>query len=439
VFLGLEINPRAAAIAELVLWIGYLQWHFRTKGAAPEEPILRAFKNIQVKNAVLTWDGDPVPKIVDGMETYPNARRPEWPAAEFIVGNPPFIGASSIRSRLGDEFAKALWEAHSHVNESADFVMYWWDRAAELLTRKGTTLRRFGLVTTNSITQEFSRRVVSRHLKAKKPISLVMAIPDHPWIKTSGAAAVRIAMTVAELGARDGVLRKTLTENNLDTDEPSITFLEAAGHINSNLTIGSDVTAATMLRANEGICHDGVKLHGSGFIVTPEEAEHLGLGKRAGLEAHIVKYRNGRDLTARPRGVLVIDLFGLDITIVRQRFPEVYQYLLGAVKPERDVNNRATYRDNWWIFGEPRREMRPALAGITRYIVTVDTARHRVFQFLPLDIICDDKNVVIALRARENAEWSGILSSMLKPQNQRYARLTLTSRQSKRSDRRPKA
>ena len=271
-FLGLEINPRAAAIAELVLWIGYLQWHFRTKGAAPEEPILRAFKNIQVKNAVLTWDGEPVPKIVDGKETYPNARRPEWPTAEFIVGNPPFIGASSIRSRLGEEYAKALWSVHSNVNESADFVMYWWDRAAELLTRKGTLLRRFGLVTTNSITQEFSRRVVSRHLKAKKPISLSMAIPDHPWIKTTGAAAVRIAMTVAEFGFRYGLLRKTVTENNLDTDEPSITFQEETGYINSNLTIGSDVTAATMLRANEGICHDGVKLHGSGFIVTPEEA-----------------------------------------------------------------------------------------------------------------------------------------------------------------------
>jgi len=97
-FLGLEINPRAAAIAELVLWIGYLQWHFRTKGAAPDEPILRAFKNIQVKNAVLTWDGEPVPKIVDSKETYPEARRPDWPTAEFIVGNPPFIGASYLRS-----------------------------------------------------------------------------------------------------------------------------------------------------------------------------------------------------------------------------------------------------------------------------------------------------------------------------------------------------
>ncbi len=108
--LGIEINPRAAAIAELVLWIGYLQWHFRTKGAAPDEPILRAFKNIQVKNAVLTWDGEPLPKIVDGKETYPNARRPEWPTAEFIVGNPPFIGKGSfLRTALGDAQTEALW------------------------------------------------------------------------------------------------------------------------------------------------------------------------------------------------------------------------------------------------------------------------------------------------------------------------------------------
>ena len=56
-FLGLEINPRAAAIAELVLWIGYLQWHFRTKGGAPERADPAAFKNIEVMNAVLTWDG----------------------------------------------------------------------------------------------------------------------------------------------------------------------------------------------------------------------------------------------------------------------------------------------------------------------------------------------------------------------------------------------
>jgi hypothetical protein len=55
-FLGIEVNPRAAAIAELVLWIGFLQWHFRTRGGAPSEPILSDFKTIQKKDAVLDWD-----------------------------------------------------------------------------------------------------------------------------------------------------------------------------------------------------------------------------------------------------------------------------------------------------------------------------------------------------------------------------------------------
>lgn len=410
-FLGLEINPRAAAIAELVLWIGYLQWHFRTKGAAPEEPILRAFKNIQVKNAVLTWDGDPIPKIVDGKETYPEARRPDWPTAEFVVGNPPFIGASFLRARLGDAFTEALWLAHSHVNESADFVMYWWDRAAELLTRKGTVLRRFGLITTNSIFQVFQRRVVERHLKAKKPVSLVMAIPDHPWTKaTEGAAAVRIAMTVAEAGSQEGILREVVREAALDTDAPQISFKDSLGHIHADLTIGADIAAARALLSSEGISHDGVKLHGSGFIVTPSEAMHLGLGSRPDLGSYVRDYRNGRDLAQRPRGRMVIDLFGLDVSEVRQRFPEIYQHLLVTVKPERDKNNRESYRTNWWIFGEPRRELRPALNGLTRYIATVDTARHRVFQFLSPEIVCDDKNVIVAT---DDAFHLGTLSSKI--------------------------
>jgi hypothetical protein len=163
-FLGLELNPRAAAIAELVLWIGYLQWHFRTQVAEPSEPILRAFRNIVQADAVLKANRVPargeagtlrVRDADDGRDPiilhYRNPKRPDWPAAEFIVGNPPFIGGKDLRARLGDEYAQALWAAHPRMNQSADFVMYWWDHAAELLAAKGTVLRRFGLVTTNSI------------------------------------------------------------------------------------------------------------------------------------------------------------------------------------------------------------------------------------------------------------------------------------------------
>jgi hypothetical protein len=412
------------AIAELVLWIGHLQWHIRTKGGMPSEPILRAFKNIVAKDAVLQAEvspsrddkGKPLTRTrPDGTTIkvldYGNPRRPEWPAAEFIVGNPPFIGAKYLRERLGDRYTEALWVAHPHMNESADLVTYWWDRSAELLTRKGTVLRRFGLVTTNSISQVFQRRVMERHLNAKKPISLMVVIPDHPWTKaTPDAAAVRIAMTVGEAGAKEGVLRKVTREAALDTDTPIVDLSESRGKINSDLTVGADLTSATPLKANEGLCSTGVKLHGAGFIVTRQEAEQLGLGIRRGLERHIREYRNGRDLTAHPRDVMVIDLFGLESSDVRERFPEVYQHLLLRVKPERDQNNRESYRTNWWIFGEPRREFRPALLDLPRYIVAAVIAKHRIFQFLESIILPDVRLVCFAVA---DGFFLGVLSSRI--------------------------
>jgi SAM-dependent methyltransferase len=368
-FLGMDTNRRAVAIADLVLWIGHLQWHFRTRGYAPREPILERLDHIYRRDAVLEWDGWPVPQWRDGEETLPNPRRPAWPEAEFIVGNPPFIGGKDIRARLGGLYAEALWAAHPQVNESADYVMYWWDRAAELLTRPGTKLRRFGLVTTNSITQVFQRRVVQRHLDGKRPISLLLAIPDHPWTRVGkDTAQVRIAMTVAAAGRCDGRLREVISEASLDSDQPRIELNEQQGRINADLTIGTDVTLAQMLRANDGLCSPGVKLHGSGFLVTSAEAQALGLGRRPGLEDHIRFYRNGRDLTARPRDVMAIDLFGLAANDVRERFPEIYQHVKLRVKEEkdstgrpigRDANSRRSYRDLWWVFGEPRKELRP--------------------------------------------------------------------------------
>lgn len=419
-FLGMDMNRRAVAIADLVLWIGHLQWHFRTRGFAPREPILERLDHIYKRDAVLCWDGWPIPQWANGRETLPNPRRPDWPEAEFIVGNPPFIGGKDIRARQGDAYAQALWAAHPQMNESADLVMYWWDRAAELLTRPGTVLRRFGFVTTNSITQVFQRRVVERHLNAKKPVSLLLAIPDHPWTKAGKeTAAVRIAMTVAAAGKHEGRLREVLSEAALDTDQPIIALSETTGRINADLTIGTDVTQAQMLTANEGLCSPGVKLHGAGFIVTPPEASVLGLGKRPGLEGHIRHYRNGRDLMARSRGVMALDLFGLSAEEVRERFPEVYQHVKLKVKEEknaagkrvgRDANNRQSYRDAWWVFGEPRRELRPALEPLQRYIATVETAKHRVFQFLDRSILPDNMLVAIAL---SDAFHLGMLSSRI--------------------------
>ena len=188
-FLGLEINPRAAAITELVLWIGYLQWHFRTRGQTmPAEPVLKKFKNIECRDAVLAYDGEPEPArneaghvitvwdrksfkmdMLTGRDvpdetkraqllTYKNPRPAEWPTADYIVGNPPFLGDKRMRESLGDGYVETLRETYPAVPESADFVLYWWHKAAELV-RAGKASR-FGFITTNSLRQTFSRRIV---------------------------------------------------------------------------------------------------------------------------------------------------------------------------------------------------------------------------------------------------------------------------------------
>jgi hypothetical protein len=434
-FLGIEIKPWAKEIAELVLWIGWLQWQVRTRGyrTHPEEPILRDYHNIECRDAVLAYDekvplldddGNPVTRW-DGETTkkhpvtgedvpdetarvpvfrYVNPRKAEWPEAEFVVGNPPFIGNKRMREALGDGYAEALREAHRDVPESADYVMYWWNHAATLLR---TSVIRFGLITTNSISQTFNRRVVRQHLENDDPISLVFAIPDHPWVDASDGAAVRVAMTASVVGSALGEARTVVSEASM-ADHVVVETLSRRGRINPSLTIGLDVASCTPLQANDRLSSPGVKLHGSGFIVPPEDAESATF--REAYRRGIVRdYRNGKDILDRPRRVKVIDLFSIPLDELRSDFAAVYQWVHDRVRPERQENARSVYREKWWIFGEPRALMRPALQSLRRFIATPVTSKHRIFAFLQDSVLPDDSLIAIAL---EDAYALGVLSSI---------------------------
>ncbi len=433
-FYGLEINPRAVPIADLVLWIGFLKWQLRTVEVKDlPEPILHAYGTIRHQDALLAydsmemlrdedgkplsrWDGEtmklhpitgeeiPDPDARQELYEYVNPRRADWPEVEFIVGNPPFIGGKDMRAELGDGYAEAAWKVRKDVPGGADFVMHFWHEAATRLLAKPpkgakgeNPLRRFGFITTNSITQTFSRRVVERHMNAKLPLSLVYAIPDHPWLKASDKAAVRIAMTVAVRGERQGKLAEVVHESGLNTDTPEVRLEVDEGKITSKLKLGANLAILQPLLANESFAYRGVQVIGSGFIVEPRKARSLGLGSIEGLQAHIKEYRNGRDLTSAPRGVMVIDLFGVPLDEAQAKFPAVFQHILENVKPERDLNNRKSYRDNWWVFGEPRADLRPALENLPKYVATVETVKHRFFQKLDAEVMPDNRLVVIAI------------------------------------------
>ncbi len=312
-----------------------------------------------------------------------------------------------MRIALGDGYVEALRSAWSDVPESADFVLYWWHHAAEL-TRHGN-LRRFGLITTNSLRQAFNRRVVEAQLSDKKqPLSLVFAIPDHPWVDSADGAAVRIAMTVGTLGVSPGRLAVVVAESTDHDGEVAVSLSERTGLLHSDLRVGADVTGASLLVSNCSISNRGVIPHGAGMVVSPSQAESLGLGRIDGLKDRVRPYRNGRDLTQIPRDVLVLDMFGLGESEVRSAFPEVYQWLHDRVKPERDENPRSGRRENWWLFGENQPKMRESIKGLQRFIATVQTSRHRFFVFLAPEILPDDKLIAIGT---DDAVCLGVLSS----------------------------
>ena len=137
----------------------------------------------------------------------------------------------------------------------------------------------------------------------------------------------------------------------------------------------------------------------------------MGFGSTPGIERHIRLYRNGRDLTATPREVMVIDLFGLTAEEVRTRFPAVYQWIYERVKPERDQNrDRPDPRElvaAWTILARSCATLWPGCRDI---IATVETSRRRFFVFLDAAILPDNKLINIAL---DDAYFLGVLSSRI--------------------------
>ncbi|MDB9321016.1 class I SAM-dependent DNA methyltransferase [Nodularia spumigena] len=439
-FLGIEVNPRAASIAELVIWIGYLQWYFQQFGnTSPPEPVLQKFNNIQYRDAVLAWDskkpaidattqqprtrwggrtmkhpvtGENVPDSQDQVTIYSyiNPREAVWPEADYIVSNPPFIGNARMRELLGDGYTETLRQVYNHVPDTVDYVMYWWHKAADLV-REGK-VKRFGFITTNSISQVRLRSVIEYHLKQKNPIKLIFAIPDHPW--TDEGAAVRIGITAAELESSQVSnvvqLGDVIFEGEGETPEDSADLIDIAwenvGLIFSDLRSGANIISTKSLKAQSSLCGTGVKVYGSGFILTSEQISNFSLEERKILKS----YRNGKDIAQKNRLAYVIDCFGLTKEQIQQKYPQIYQWLLERVYPGRAIQRDSNIRDKWWLFERNRPELRKQLENLHRYIVTVETSKHRVFTFLDSSIIPDVKLTVIAL---DDAYFLGVLSSKI--------------------------
>ena len=374
--LGIELNLYAADLARVAIWIGEIQWMIGNGFAYLRDPILRPLDNIECRDAVLLTSDHGL------------AEEPVWPAAEFIVGNPPFVGGKRMRSELGDEYVADLFAVYTgRVPHEADFVCYWHEKARAMI--EAGQCERAGLLATQSIRAGANRRVLER---AKETGDIFMAWSDEPWVVEG--AAVRVSI----VGYDDG----TQVSRTLDG--------HAVVTINANLTSTLDLTHTSVLAENAGIAFQGMT-KGGPFELTRLQAESLLAEPNPDgrTNADVIRpWVNGLDITRRPRGMFIVD-FGVDMTLEQAALYEApFALIERAVKPDRANNRRGAYSEKWWIHAEARSGLRKALAGLNRFIVTPRVTKHRVFAWIPVDTVPDTRLIAFA---RDDDYFFGVLHS----------------------------
>ncbi len=376
---GMEMDPYAHELAQVVVWIGYIQWLHDNGFGSPSSPILKPLHTIARMDAILATD--------EQGETV----QPSWPEADVIIGNPPFLGGKRLRTELGDDYVKELFALYDgRVPREADLVTYWFERARALIADRRA--RRAGLLATQAIRGGANRRVLD-HIKSTGDI--FMAWSDRPWILDG--AAVHVSM----VGFDKGVERER-TLNGV----PALA-------INPNLTGALDLTTARGLRENLNLAYMGDTKGGlfdiPGDLATKMLAAPINPNGRPNSDV-VLPWVNGMDLTRRPRGMSIID-FGVDMSVDDAALYEMpFAHVTQHVRPKRMDNNREKYRTFWWLHVEPRPGMRRALAPLNRYIGTPNLAKHRLFVWLKLPMLPDHQIIVIA---REDDYFFGMLHSKL--------------------------
>jgi hypothetical protein len=374
--LGIEINAYAAELARVTIWIGEIQWMIRHGLGYRRNPILKPLDHIQTRDALLDLT-DPR-----------NPREAEWPACEFIVGNPPFLGAKLLRRSLGTDYVDALFSVfRGRLPGMSDLSSYFHEKARAEIEAFRT--RRAGLLATQSIRGGANRRVLERILRSG---GIFYARSDEPWVLAG--AAVHISF----VGQDDG------SETHRELDGRLVKAM------NANLTTGTDVTRAARLRENAAVAFIA-DVKGGPFDIPAETArallQHRNPDGRRNEDV-VRPWVNGQDITGRPRNMWIID-FGLDMSLEEAALYEgPFEYVRAHVKPFRDQVRRKRYRERWWLHAEAIPGMRKALKSLSRYIATPALAKHRLFVWLPTTTLADHQLVVVC---RDDDYTFGVLQS----------------------------
>ena len=372
---GIEINHYAHELAQATVRIGYIQWLRENGFGFPSQPILKPLDTILRMDAILAYDdaGNPV--------------EPQWPPADVIIGNPPFLGGSRIWSELGEQYKDDLFGLYGDRLPASDLVCYWFEKARAMI--EVGQVQRAGLLATQGI-RGGANRVVLERIKSSGDI--FWAESDRDWILEG--ATVHVSMVGFDGGAE---LKRVL-----DGETVSI--------INPDLTGTSDTTQAEKLPENQHICYIGTKKAGS-FDISRELAQAFlassqNPNRRSNSDV-VLPWLNGQMIVQRVPNRWVI-FFGEMSQEEASLYEKPFEYVRENVFPVRQKNNEERARVKWWQHRRPALEMRTALAQLNRFIATPRVSKYRLFAWYPPETLPDDGIYVFA---RDDDYFFGVLHS----------------------------
>ena len=390
--LGIELNPYAAELARVSVWIGEIQWMRRNGFDAAKNPILRNLDTIECRDAVLVTDEHGSPAL----DAEGKPQRAPWPEANVVIGNPPFLGDKKMIRELGENYVVKLRQAYSgKVPGGANFVCYWLSQANEAV--QFGLASRVGLVTTNAIRTGADRRVLELLCKTA---ALFEAWSDEPWIVDGASVRVSIiCVSVDDLPKRlDGHDVKIITSSLSQFPQPMPAVLDE----------------------NARTSFTGTFLNGPFEVETKVALAWLCAPQNVAGDYNREVLRltaNGQDLLQRGERKWLLD-FGADRSEQDAALYEApFEYARQHIKPYRQRLNedgefevrRQNHREKWWIHAEARPGMRAALQGLNRYIVTPMVSSTRVFCFLEAAYLANQKLVVFP---RNDETTLGLLTSI---------------------------
>lgn len=376
---GIEINPYAAELARVSVWIGEIQWIKKHGFHVPDNPVLRKLENIVCHDALMNDDGSEY----------------HWPKVDVIVGNPPFIGDKKMFRELGKEYTlkmRACYEGQ--IKGRSDFVCYWFLKSRKLIEEKKAA--RAGLVSTNSIRQASNRGVLE---DIKASLQIYRAYSDEPW--TVEGAAVRVS--IACFGDKKQIISPVMLDGETVSEiSASLTPL-AKGTVNTS-KVGK-------ISDNEGIAYQGIKRVGQ-FEIPYETAKgwlQLPENPNGRTNADVLKpWASGFDVLRRPQDMWIID-YGWDTPENKAcLYEKPFEFLREHVKPTRVGKREKRANEEWWIYYWPRPEMRKKLNKTTRYLATPSVAKYRLFRWINSIVVPDGSLVVIT---RDDDFFFGVLHS----------------------------